>query len=1056
MNDSAIISTISKVHFIIVSFLTFFILSLCIIFIQLQTGVTINKIKLPHLLVEKLYIKWDKKINLTIESISATKSSKKKSKPFTVDEISTYLRTIGLFSDLFSSVSINKIEYNKLNATFRYNQGSHGFFIASSPKFSLKTNLSLSDTLLHINVASFEYYERNVKAKGDIIINNVDNVFDTKLDISLFDDLYAEFYVHSDQQKLSYVLESKKSIKKIKTLLQSLHLPVDVQPWVLDAVALSSLDLHYCYGWLYYDKLDEAVKNLFAYATLNDLNYTFDKQVEAVKTSHTDIFFLNGVLNIHPQNAYIFGDNLEHSWLDINLNDLSDPILTLFLIFDSQFDQELKDLLLHYHIDIPFIQKSGTTNTFLTLPVHLINVRIGVSGYFRVAQGLYNYLGLDLNVSHADVTIDNLDVDIKNLSFEYHDKVDAKADARGELHLGDESGFIDFNISQIHASDKLYLDTNTSPLQARYYISKDQDEIRIGASQWRINQEHELNVDAVNIPFDLKKAQAHVPISYLSVDDITKLYIQGDINLRDTYFKLEVDLLDLDYGPLTLAQSNVPLTIIFDENLSIVQSESSFWKLNNTPMELLPSIFGFDGQNLKISHTTFKLKNLMEGTVSGHYNTANNIGIFKVKNYQLQNRSMGKIFNTDKQFNIRIRQKDDAHKITIAKYNISYNTEGKGWQLNINDLAPLVEDSTLLQEYNITNGSLTLYSKDGSLPFYIRAKNSYPYPILVQDNTPVYNYLIDGIINKDETQLHVNKELNVSITKEIHIQANGVGFSVPAIVNFLAEHKTKTPNSNQKTPIYLNAKNSHLFINKDRSAYSDTMNFSIVDGIIDGGLQHRKGGAVFHMEDNYFDFFGKNFGDSFMQGLFHLGDIQGGTMAFNFRGTTESFSGLVEMKKTTLKDYKFINNILAFINTIPSLATLHLPDYSNNGLAFHQIYSGVTYDNDILYVHDFYMDSEELDIFGEGTVDFPNNSIDMKLKLKTDLGSSFSKVPVLGHIVLGDDKSIATSLEISGALDDPKVDNGLASDIVTAPFNILKRTLTLPFHIFKEEEKKKE
>jgi len=78
----------------------------------------------------------------------------------------------------------------------------------------------------------------------------------------------------------------------------------------------------------------------------------------------------------------------------------------------------------------------------------------------------------------------------------------------------------------------------------------------------------------------------------------------------------------------------------------------------------------------------------------------------------------------------------------------------------------------------------------------------------------------------------------------------------------------------------------------------------------------------------------------------------------------------------------------------------------------------------------------------------------MDMNLKTDLGSSVSKIPVVGYILMGED-SVSTSLTLNGKLDNPKVNTRVAKDIAIAPWNILKRTFTYPMKLFKSDEKKK-
>jgi hypothetical protein len=97
--------------------------------------------------------------------------------------------------------------------------------------------------------------------------------------------------------------------------------------------------------------------------------------------------------------------------------------------------------------------------------------------------------------------------------------------------------------------------------------------------------------------------------------------------------------------------------------------------------------------------------------------------------------------------------------------------------------------------------------------------------------------------------------------------------------------------------------------------------------------------------------------------------------------------------------------------------------------------------------------SQEIEIVGLGEASIKENSINLDLNLKTQLGSSFSKIPLLGHILLGEE-SISTTLTVTGALDDPDVNTQLAKDIAIAPYNIIKRTLMIPLDLFKDNKDK--
>jgi len=86
---------------------------------------------------------------------------------------------------------------------------------------------------------------------------------------------------------------------------------------------------------------------------------------------------------------------------------------------------------------------------------------------------------------------------------------------------------------------------------------------------------------------------------------------------------------------------------------------------------------------------------------------------------------------------------------------------------------------------------------------------------------------------------------------------------------------------------------------------------------------------------------------------------------------------------------------------------------------------------------------------GKGTANIKQNKINLLLNLKTDLASDVSKIPLVGYLIF-DGKSLSTTLKVTGKLNNPKIQTQLAKDIVVAPLNIIKRTLTLPYRLIKK------
>ena len=218
-------------------------------------------------------------------------------------------------------------------------------------------------------------------------------------------------------------------------------------------------------------------------------------------------------------------------------------------------------------------------------------------------------------------------------------------------------------------------------------------------------------------------------------------------------------------------------------------------------------------------------------------------------------------------------------------------------------------------------------------------------------------------------------------------------------------------------------------------------------------LRHKKGKAQFNLKKNgIFYLYGSAFDDLFMEKLFATSKFVGGALSFDFDGKYNDFSGIVEIQSTTLKEYKLLNNVFAFINTVPSLMTFKLPDYSKDGLKVNSMYAGFTSKNRVYTLTDIALDSKEIKIYGRGILDLNTENIDLDLNLKTDLGSQMSQIPIVGYILF-DKKSVATSLKVTGNMYDPSVNTTIAHDIAVAPLNIIKRTLLLPMELFSSDNK---
>ena len=161
--------------------------------------------------------------------------------------------------------------------------------------------------------------------------------------------------------------------------------------------------------------------------------------------------------------------------------------------------------------------------------------------------------------------------------------------------------------------------------------------------------------------------------------------------------------------------------------------------------------------------------------------------------------------------------------------------------------------------------------------------------------------------------------------------------------------------------------------------------------------------------------------------------------------------GTFIMQKSYIKDLKFFNNLMATINTIPSLIIFKDPSFSQEGYFVHDGYIDFEQKGDEIIIKDMLLRGNSADIVGFGSVNNNTNQVNLKLQIRTlkTFSSVLDMIPLVGGLILGEDKRISTHVQVTGHLEDPKIQTNVITDTLMSPLNIIKRTLELPLELFK-------
>jgi len=196
--------------------------------------------------------------------------------------------------------------------------------------------------------------------------------------------------------------------------------------------------------------------------------------------------------------------------------------------------------------------------------------------------------------------------------------------------------------------------------------------------------------------------------------------------------------------------------------------------------------------------------------------------------------------------------------------------------------------------------------------------------------------------------------------------------------------------------------------------------------------------------------------DKVLHPLIDFNGLHNGRYSLKTSGNPEgTMKGEVIVEGGVMKDFKAYNNTLAFINTLPALASLQDPGYSTKGFTIQEAVSEHRMvKRDVIIFDSIYIKGTSATIVGKGVVDLKKKTIRMDLAIQTarELGKVVGNVPLLGYILMGKDKSMTIGLKIRGTLDDPKVDTSAGKEILRLPLDLLKRTFESPGHLINKSE----
>lgn len=373
-------------------------------------------------------------------------------------------------------------------------------------------------------------------------------------------------------------------------------------------------------------------------------------------------------------------------------------------------------------------------------------------------------------------------------------------------------------------------------------------------------------------------------------------------------------------------------------------------------------------------------------------------------------------------------------------------------KVNIDKISVLYPYVKYLKEYKIKDGKASILISN---PIKIKANiTNTTQNILESNSKPLKKLDVDVLIN-DKTIKISNKNLNVDISLDKLSTISGFINNVDLKLDHFIDKNTTSNNNSLNLQTSVEAKNMNIkyrnakIYSQKLSLYYKDYNNSITLNIFS---KYNDRNLTVQYKDGYFKLYGINIEEKTFSELTNTHCLKEPNITLYAlqNKNSKTLQGFIKINKGYIRELKAFNNILAFINLLPSMVTFQPTGFSSKGYKIKKGYIEYVMFNKVFYFKQLKIIGENMTLDGGGYVDLNTNTIKMNINANL-IVKLLKDIPIIGYILLGKDGGLTIRMSITGDLNDPQISKNTALNIIEAPFNIIKRTLLTPLRPFMEE-----
>ncbi|TEY01239.1 AsmA-like C-terminal domain-containing protein [Campylobacter sp. US33a] len=386
-------------------------------------------------------------------------------------------------------------------------------------------------------------------------------------------------------------------------------------------------------------------------------------------------------------------------------------------------------------------------------------------------------------------------------------------------------------------------------------------------------------------------------------------------------------------------------------------------------------------------------------------------------------------------------------RLSSSEWGLDMNLSD-GLFLRVHSFKKFEPYSELLQKFKFQNTEdITFYTKDFD-NFEMVVKNGIFDSEFYANDKP---YVKDSFfISKNSSGIKIRTQSEL-VSADLNDDVNHIFIKNLKLAYKNSDSEKITTHIVSK-PTYINAQNSALFLQDFNKTLSfDNLKANLLNDHVKVVANYKQ--SDFDLEFNSEKMILKisNISDEVLNNFFGRTVVENGVFNFLIEGkSSKEYKGKIWIKNTHFTGLKFQNQLVSFLDTIPSLLLFKTPTFNEKGLNVEKGAVVFNRKGDILTLEGLNLDGDSIDILGTGVINLKSNVLNIDLQLKTlkSTSEAISKVPIINQIVLGKNREISTTVKVDGQIDNPEFHTQILTETLKTPLNLIKNIFELPANLF--------